>query len=100
MRPVVRGRLDGPSGPTVTEMVDRCRDAVTAAGERGRACPGARTGVRWRRRPAAGTCGPPTTPLAGVVVALGATVTTAHLDDPDLMGRRGGLGTLVITLEQ
>jgi hypothetical protein len=22
-------------------------------------------------------------------------VTTAHLDEPDLMGRRGGLGTLV-----
>jgi hypothetical protein len=40
MRPVVRGRVDGPSGRTVTEMFDRCRDAVTAAGERGRACLG------------------------------------------------------------
>jgi hypothetical protein len=40
MKPVVRGRVDGPSGRTVTEMFDRCRDAVTAAGERGRACLG------------------------------------------------------------
>ena len=39
MRPVMRGRWDGPSGPTVTEMYDRCRDAVTSAGARCRACP-------------------------------------------------------------
>jgi hypothetical protein len=32
---------------------------------------------------------------AGGVVALGATVTPAHIDEADLMGRRGGLGTLV-----
>jgi hypothetical protein len=38
---------------------------------------------------------PPITPLAGVVVTLGATVTTASIDTPDLLGSRGGLGTLV-----
>jgi hypothetical protein len=42
-----------------------------------------------------GALRPPITPLAGVVVTLGSTVTTAHMDAPDLMGRRGGLGTLV-----
>jgi hypothetical protein len=40
MRQVVRGRLEGPSGQTVTKIFDRCRDAVTAAGARGRASPG------------------------------------------------------------
>jgi hypothetical protein len=40
MKPVVRERVDGQSGRTVTEMFDRCRDAVTAADARGRACPG------------------------------------------------------------
>jgi hypothetical protein len=54
-----------------------------------------RTGVRWRPRHAAGPCGPPIAPLACVVVTLGATVTTAHIDAPDLMGSHGGLGTLV-----
>jgi len=54
-----------------------------------------RTGVRWRPRHAAGPYGPPLTPLACVVVKLGATVTTAHIDAPDLLGSRGGLGTLV-----
>ena len=48
-----------------------------------------------RRASAAEAChGSPITPLAGVVKP-GATVTTAHLDPPDLLGRRGGLGTLV-----
>ena len=54
-----------------------------------------RIGVRWRPRHAAGPCGPPITPLAGVVVPLGATVTTAYIDEPDLMGSRGGSGMLV-----
>jgi hypothetical protein len=54
-----------------------------------------RTGVSRRPGHAAALCGPPITPLAGVVVTLGATVTTAYIDEPDLMGRRGGLGTLV-----
>ena len=54
-----------------------------------------RTGVRRRPRRATAPCGPPTTPLAGGVVTLGTTVTTAHIDEPDLMGSRGGLGTLV-----
>jgi hypothetical protein len=54
-----------------------------------------RTGVRWRLRHASGPYGPPITPLADVVVTLGATVTTAPTDAPDLMGSRGGLGTLV-----
>jgi hypothetical protein len=54
-----------------------------------------RTGVRWRPRHAAGLCGPPITPPAGGVVILGATVTTVHIDAPDLLGSRGGLGTLV-----
>jgi hypothetical protein len=54
-----------------------------------------RTGVRRRPGQAAGPCGPPITPPAGVVVTLGAMVTTAHLAEADLMGRRGGLGTLV-----
>ena len=40
MRRVVRGRWEGPSGPTVTEIVERCRNTVTAAGARGRAGPG------------------------------------------------------------
>jgi hypothetical protein len=54
-----------------------------------------RTGVRRRPRHAAGPCGPSITPLACVVVTLGAMVPTAHIDAPDLMGSRGGLGTLV-----
>jgi hypothetical protein len=54
-----------------------------------------RTGVRWRPRHAAGLCGPLITPPASGVVTRGATVTTVHIDAPDLMGSRGGLGTLV-----
>jgi hypothetical protein len=54
-----------------------------------------RVGVRWRLRQAAGPCGAPSTPLAGVVVTLGPTVTSAHIDAPDLMGRHGELGTRV-----
>jgi hypothetical protein len=54
-----------------------------------------RTGVRWRPRHAAGPYGPPITPLACVGVKPGATVTKEHIDEPDLMGSRGGLGTLV-----
>jgi hypothetical protein len=89
MRRVVRGRWAGPSGPTVTKIFDRCRYTVTAASARGRACsseraPACRAALR-----------PPITPLAGVVVTLGATVTTASIDTPDLLGSRGGLGTLV-----
>jgi hypothetical protein len=53
-----------------------------------------RVGVRWRLRQAAGPCGPPSTPQAGVVT-LGATVTSAHIDAPDLLRHRGGLGTRV-----
>jgi hypothetical protein len=30
---VVRGRLEGPNGQTVTKMVETCWDAVSAAGE-------------------------------------------------------------------
>jgi hypothetical protein len=59
-----------------------------------------RVQARARRRAVAaeagrGPCGPRITPLAGVVVTLGATVTSAHLDAPDLLGRRGGLGARV-----
>jgi hypothetical protein len=39
MRRVVRGLVEGPRGRTVTEIFDRCRDAVTATGERCRAFP-------------------------------------------------------------
>jgi hypothetical protein len=35
------------------------------------------SGVRWRPRYAAGLCGPPITPLACVVVTLGATAADA-----------------------
>ena len=52
MRQVVRGRLEGPSGQTVTKIFDRCRDAVTAAGARGRASPGEQgRGCRVTPRP-------------------------------------------------
>jgi hypothetical protein len=86
MRRVVRGRWERPRGPTVTEMFDRCRHTVTAASERCRACPAeACRDALW----------PPITPLAGVVVTRGATVTTAPIDAPDLLGRRSGLGMLV-----
>ena len=51
-----------------------------------------------RRASAAEACRgalpPPITPLACVVVKPGATVTKEHIDEPDLMGSRGGLGTL------
>jgi hypothetical protein len=58
MRRVVRGRWDGPSGRMVTNMFDRCRDTVTAAGERRRTCPCDRAtscvgGGGMPRRPAA-----------------------------------------------
>jgi hypothetical protein len=46
LRPVVRGRLDGPRGRTVTEMFDGCQDAVTPAGARRRASPGDRATSR------------------------------------------------------
>jgi hypothetical protein len=42
-----------------------------------------------------GALRPPSTPLAGAVVTLGPTVTSAHIDEPDLMGRHGELGTRV-----
>jgi len=76
MRRVVRGLVEGPRGRTVTEIFDRCRGAVTAADERCRPFP-------CDRAPAC------------VVVKQDATATTAHVDEPDLMGRRGGLGTFV-----
>jgi hypothetical protein len=57
--------------------------------------------VQARARPRAlaamagrGLRGPPITPLAGVVT-LGATVTSAPIDAPDLMERHGGLGMRV-----
>jgi hypothetical protein len=58
MRQVVRGLLEGASCQTVTKIFDRCRDAVTAAGERCRAfpCDSATSCVGGRgmpRRPAA-----------------------------------------------
>jgi hypothetical protein len=88
--------LEGPNGPTVTEMFDRCRDAVTAAGERCRVCPGeSATACVGGRGVPRSLAAPPITPPAGVVVKPGATVTTAHIDAPDLRGRRGGLGTRV-----
>ena len=91
----MREWLAGLSGPTVTDMFDRCRDAVMAAGER---LPSvsmrARTGVRWWPRHAAGLCGPDHT--AGRRCRhTRREVTTAYIDAPDLMGRRGGLGTFV-----
>jgi len=55
----------------------------------------ARTGMRRRPRHTGGPCGPPITSLACVGVTLGAAVTTAPIDAPDLLGSRGGLGTLV-----
>ena len=53
MRQVVRGRLEGPSGQTVTKIFDRCRDAVSADGERCRAfpCESAPACVRGRGLP-------------------------------------------------
>ena len=53
-----------------------------------------RTGVRRQPRRATAPCGPPITPLACIVVTLGAMVTTVHIDAPDLLGSRCGLGTL------
>jgi hypothetical protein len=95
MRRVVRGggRAKRSDGDENVRQVSGCRHCG------GRAMPSVslreRTGVRRRPRHAAAPCGSPITPLAGVVVTRGTTVTTAPIDAPDLMGSRGGLGTLV-----
>src|SRR5262249_19040822 len=67
MKLVGRGRLDGPRGPPVTEMFDRCRNAVTAA-----AVGGVTPGAPRRTSPggAPGRAGAARREVAGVAVAV------------------------------
>jgi hypothetical protein len=94
VKPVGQGRVDGPSGPTVTEMFDRCRYTDTASGERGRTCP-------CERAPACvgGRAMPPRHAAPHHVAGLRRHTRRdgdhPPIDEPDQTGRRGGLGTLV-----